>query len=62
LFDLDGKLIAEKHEPLTKEERQKIIIGNNQELYDKPFSYKQNFLGYGLINGNVSFVVDIINP
>lgn len=62
MFDIEGKLVAEKHQPLTEEERRTIIIGDNQQLYDKPFTYRQNFLGYGLINGNVSFVVDIINP
>jgi hypothetical protein len=62
LFDSEARLIAEKNQPLTKEERHKIIIGDNQELYENPFTYQQKFLGYGLINGNVSFVVDIINP
>ena len=62
LFDLEGKIISEKNKVLTKDERAKLIIGDNQKLYDNPFSYAQKFLGFGLINGQVSFRVDVINP
>ncbi len=62
LFDLEGRLIAEKNKVLAKDERAKLIIGDNHKLEESPFTYAQKFLGFGLINGNVSFRVDVINP
>ena len=40
----------------------KILIGNNTELYNNPFTYESDFLGYGLINGKVSYELRVFDP
>ena len=40
----------------------KILIGNNTELYNNPFTYESDFLGYGLINGKVNYELRVFDP
>lgn len=38
------------------------MVGNNSELYNDPFVYKDYFLGYGLVNGNITYQLKVIDP
>ncbi len=69
IFDSKGELRAvneikskNSSQDMTPIDRLKIMIGNNSRLYEKPFEYSSYFLGFGLINGKITYRTTVIDP